>query len=173
MRKGEFDREMSPKPRERRDKTAAEALQSLMRLCARAEKSSGDAMRLMRTWGVVESERQGVLDKLLELRFIDDSRYAEAYVREKSQLSGWGARKIAMQLRQKGVAKEIIVEALSLLDSDDVSARLRDKLQHKLRTTKAASTYELRGKLLRYALSAGYDYDMAIDAIDEIIPQDC
>lgn len=173
MRKGEFDSEMSPKLRERRVKTAAEALQSLMRLCARAEKSSGDAIRLMRTWGVAESERHGVLDRLLELRFIDDRRYAEAYVREKSQLSGWGARKIAMQLRQKGVAKEIIAEALSSLDSEDMSARLKDKLQRKLRTTKAASAYELRGKLLRYALSAGYDYDMAIDAIDAVVPQDC
>lgn len=172
MRKGEFQNEMSPAPRERRVKSASEALQSLMRLCARAEKSSGDAMRLMRTWGVAEAERQGVLDRLLAERYIDDRRYAEAYVHEKSQLAGWGARKIAMQLRQKGVTKDIIAEALASLDDSDVRSRLMERLQRKIRTTKAASAYELRGKLLRYALSSGYDYEMAMDAIVELVTQE-
>ncbi|MEG1612521.1 MAG: RecX family transcriptional regulator, partial [Alistipes sp.] len=44
--------EKTVKPKERRPKTPEQALTSLMRLCARAEKSSGDALRLMRTWGV-------------------------------------------------------------------------------------------------------------------------
>ena len=157
------------KPRERKPKTAQQALQSLMRLCARSEKSSGDALRLMQQWQVPQSERQGVLDKLLKDRFIDDGRYAEAYVREKSRLSGWGARKIAMQLRQKGVNQSVITEALKQLDSDAELPRLVEKLRRKARTTKYSSDYELRGKLLRYALSLGYDYDMATSAIDGII----
>ena len=115
-------------PRERKTKSAEQALQSLMRLCARAEKSSGDAMRLMRTWGVPEAQRQDVLNKLVELRFIDDKRYAEAYVREKSQLAGWGARKIAMQLRLKGVTKDIVDTTLSTIDIDDQQQHLENKL---------------------------------------------
>lgn len=161
--------EIDNKPRERRTKTAAEALQSLMRLCSRAEKSSGDALRLMRTWGVPEGERQGVLDRLVAQRFIDDRRYAEAYVREKSQLSGWGARKIAMQLRQKGINGSIISAVLATLDGDDMRQRLKMRLERKLRTVKATTEYDLRGKLLRHALSAGYDYDLAVDVIDEVV----
>lgn len=161
--------EIDNKPRERRPKTAAEALQSLMRLCSRAEKSSGDALRLMRTWGVPEGERQGVLDRLVAQRFIDDRRYAEAYVREKSHLSGWGARKIAMQLRQKGINGSIISAVLATLDGDDMRQRLKMRLERKLRTVKATTEYDLRGKLLRHALSAGYDYDLAVEVIDEVV----
>lgn len=79
-------------------KSAAQALQSLMRECAKAEKSSGDARRLMARWEVAEDEREGVLSQLIEMRFIDDSRFAEAYTREKINLSGWGVRKISMEL---------------------------------------------------------------------------
>ena len=171
MRKGEFDNEMTPTPRERKTKSAAEALQSLMRLCARGERSTGDAMRLMRTWGVPEGERQAVVDRLVAQRFIDNSRYAELYVREKSRLAGWGARKIAMQLRTKGVEKEIIAEALATIDSDEQSERLAEKLRRKMRTTKAQSDYEMRGKLLRYALGLGYDYDDASTALDKIMAE--
>lgn len=171
MRKGEFDNEMTPTPRERKSKSAAEALQSLMRLCARGERSTGDAMRLMRTWGVPEGERQAVVDRLVAQRFIDNSRYAELYVREKSRLSGWGARKIAMQLRTKGVEKEVIAEALATIDRDEQSDRLVEKLRRKMRTTKAQSDYEMRGKLLRYALGLGYDYDDANTALDKIMTE--
>lgn len=153
-----------PKP-----KNEQQALESLMRLCARSEKSSGDALRLMHKWQVAVDRRQAVLERLCAERFIDDRRYAEAYVREKSHLMGWGARKIALQLRTKGVAQDIINEALALIDGDAQRSRLREKLRRKLRTTKYSSSYELRGKLMRYALSLGFDYDVAIDAVDELV----
>ena len=172
MRKGEFDSEMTPQPRERKTKTAQQALQSLMRLCARSEKSTGDALRLMRTWGVPEAEQRGVLDKLIADRYIDNRRYAEAYAREKSRLAGWGERKIAMQLSLKGVERETISAVLAeVLQDDSMAERLQDKLEKKLRTIKAANDYELRGKLLRYALGLGYDYDMAAEAVDRVAKQ--
>ncbi len=172
MRKGEFDSEMTPAPRERKTKTAQQALQSLMRLCSRSEKSTGDALRLMRTWGVPEAEQRGVLDKLIADRYIDNRRYAEAYTREKIQLAGWGERKIAMQLRLKGVERETISAVVAELMADDSMAeRLHEKLSKKLRTVKAANDYELRGKLLRYALGLGYDYDMAAETVERVAKQ--
>ena len=169
MRKGEFDSEMTPQPRERKTKTAQQALQSLMRLAARSEKSTGDALRLMRTWGVPEAEQRGVLEKLIADRYIDNRRYAEAYAREKSRLAGWGERKIAMQLRMKGVERETISAVLAeVLQDDSLAERLQEKLEKKLRTVKAANDYELRGKLLRYALGLGYDYDMAAEVIEKL-----
>ena len=44
-----------------RTKTPEQALAALMRLCARAEKSEGDARRLMRGWGVAEKDPEQVL----------------------------------------------------------------------------------------------------------------
>ena len=169
MRKSVTERDGVGTPHERKTKSGTEALQALMRLCARAEKSSGDAMRLMRTWGVPDIERQGVLTKLIEQRYIDDTRYAEAYTREKSQLAGWGARKIALHLRQKGVASDIITSTLAHLDTDDMASKLENKLLRKLRSIKAANDYELKGKLLRYALGLGYEYDVCVSVIDKIL----
>lgn len=161
--------ELMRKPKERKPKSADEALSSLMRLCSRAEKSSGDALRLMRTWGVAEEERQGVLDRLIAQRFIDDARYAEAYTREKSVMAGWGVRKIAEQLRLKGISRDIITSTLARLDADEQVERLETKLMKKMHTTKSASTYELRGKLLRYGLTLGYDYDAVMEVIDRLV----
>lgn len=67
--------------------------------------------------------------KLLADRFIDDNRYAEAFVRDKIRLSGWGARKIRTSLRLKGIAAAIIDEALARLDPANQSERLRTQLE--------------------------------------------
>lgn len=169
MRREDFDREMTLPRSERRAKTADEAFASLMRLCARAERSSGDAMRLMRQWGVEEAQREGVLRRLVAARFIDDERYAEAFVREKINLSGWGAYKIRQALQRKGIDRRTIDAALSPLDGGQMRDRLTERLTRKLRTVKYSSPYDLRAKLMRHALSLGYDFDTAGDAVAEVM----
>jgi regulatory protein len=157
------------KPKVKRTKTSEQALASLMRLCARAERSSGDAMRLMATWCVPEAERQGVLQRLLRDKFIDDNRYAEAFVREKSNLSAWGEYKIRAALRRKGIADNIISQALKQMTSEQSTERLTERLRRKIRTTKHENSYQLKTKLLRHALSLGYTMDEAMRCVEEVI----
>ena len=139
-----------------------------MRLCARAERSSGDARRLMATWGVPEQDREGVLQRLKREKFIDDGRYAEAFVREKVNLSGWGEWKIRSALRRKGVAEDVINAALGQLSPEQSAQRLAERLKRKMRTVKYSSTYELRTKLIRYALSLGYAMDEVMGEVEAI-----
>ena len=152
-----------------RTKTPEQALAALMRLCARAERSEEDARRLMTRWGVAPADRERVLERLRRDRFIDDARYAEAFVRDKIRLSGWGARKIRTSLRLKGIAAAIIDEALARLDPANQSERLRTQLEKKLRLTRYKDTYDLKTKLIRYGLSLGYDYEAVMDAASAMV----
>lgn len=156
---------MLPKVKTKRTKTPEQALTALMRLAARAERSSGDALRLMRNWGVEPQEQRKVLQKLTEMKFIDDARYAQAFVRDKMRFSGWGAYKIRAALRAKGIAAETIDEALGSADCGDATERLAALLERKSRSIKYASAYDLRNKLTRYAASLGYDFDTIADAV--------
>ena len=155
--------------RKKKVKTPEQALAALMRLCARAEKSQEDARRLMRGWGVAEKDAEQVLGRLVRDRFIDDSRYAEAFVREKLRLSGWGEYKIRTALQRKGVSKERIDAALSQADRPAMGERLAQQLERKARTVKYASPYELKTKLIRYGLSLGYDYEAVMDAASAMV----
>ena len=157
------------KPKVKRPKTAEQALASLMRLCARAERSSGDAMRLMATWMVPEGDRQRVLQRLIKDRFIDDSRYAEAFVREKSNLSAWGEYKIRATLRRKGIADEIINNALLQMPTEQNIERLTERLKRKMRTIKYDTTYQLKTKLIRHALSLGFSMDDVLKCVEEVM----
>ena len=155
--------------RKKKVKTPEQALAALMRLCARAEKSQEDARRLMRGWGLAERDAEGVLAKLVRDCFIDDARYAGAFVREKLRLSGWGEYKIRTALQRKGVSKERIDAALSQADRPAMGERLAQQLERKARTVKYTSQYELKTKLIRYGLSLGYDYEAVMDAASAMV----
>ena len=162
---------MEPKitPRVKRDKTPEQALTTLMRLCARAEKSTGDALRLVESWGVDPAARPGVLEKLVGQRFIDDERYAAAFVREKSRLNGWGAYKIRVALQRKRVARETIDRALEAIDRSESLERLAGLLARKQQRTKAVSSYDLYTKLMRYGLSLGYDHSAVASCVRTLL----
>lgn len=158
-------------PRERRTKSPEQALAALMRLCARAEKAESDARRLMRGWGLTAADAERIVARLVADRFIDDRRYADAFVREKMRLSGWGAYKIRAALRRKGIAPETIDAAWAAVDPAGMGERLRTQLARKVRTLRAATPRELKTKLIRYGLSLGYDYETVLPAAAEFIEE--
>ena len=155
--------------RKKKVKTPEQALAALMRLCARAEKSQEDARRLMRGWGLAERDAEGVLAKLVRDRFIDDARYAGAFVREKLRLSGWGGYKIRTALQRKRIDRALIDAALAEADRSGMDERLRRQLERKARTAKYTTQYELKTKLIRYGLSLGYDYEAVVEAASGLV----
>ena len=155
----------------KRTKSPEQALAALMRLAARSEKSSGDALRLMQNWGVDPSARQGVLQRLINDKFIDDRRYAEAFVRDKMRFSGWGVFKLRAALRNKGISTDIVEDVLRMLDSNNMTDRLRERLERKMGTTKYTTRYDLKTKLMRYGASLGYDFESVGDVVDTLISE--
>ena len=155
--------------RKKKVKTPEQALAALMRLCARAEKSQEDARRLMRGWGLAERDAEGVLAKLVRDCFIDDARYAGAFVREKLRLSGWGGYKIRTALQRKRIDRALIDAALAEADRSGMDERLRRQLERKARTAKYSTQYELKTKLIRYGLSLGYDYETVLDSAAALV----
>jgi regulatory protein len=106
--------------------------------------------------GDSEKARQ-IVDSLVEDRYVDDLRYASAYAREKSSISGWGEVKIRYMLSAKGISRDLIDRALEDVDSQRADARLEKLLENKYRTLKDDPQWKL--KLLRFALGRGYSYD--------------
>jgi regulatory protein len=149
------------------------ALQKAMALCSRSEKCARDIRDKLTSWDITDP---GSVEKLIsELKkegFIDERRYAFAYAREKHRFNGWGKRKISLMLGSKGIEKEIISEALEGLDPDEYRETLKNDLLKKRSSVKAVNQYDLKGKLIRFAASRGYENDLIWSVIDEITRND-
>ena len=133
-------------------------LDNLRRQCSRREYCSSDVLKKAeRALDGNKEEAMKILDTLRNEKYVDDFRYASAYAREKSSISGWGTVKINYMLSAKNVPRDAISAALDEIDGQKADARLRKLIENKYRTIKEDPQWKL--KLLRFALGRGYSYD--------------
>jgi len=107
-----------------------------------------------------------IVDSLIADRFVDDSRYAAAFAREKASLTGWGPVKIRFALRAKGLSESDIASGLAEVDADSASARLESVLRNKWKSL--SDDPDGRLKLLKFALSRGYEYSAVEPVVNAI-----
>lgn len=138
--------------------TAAQALERLEELCARAEHCQSEMRDKLRTWGFASSVAEKVVASLVERKFVDDARYSRAYVHDKFAYQKWGRRKIAQGLMAKRIGRDEIDDALAEIDTDEYQETLAGLLRAKLRIDPSLlASYEGRMRLYRFALQRGFE----------------
>ena len=139
-------------------------LSALQNLCARREYCTSDIRRkaLDRCEGDAAMADE-LVASLKADRFVDDVRYASAFAREKASLTGWGPVKIRYALRAKGIEASVIDAALQETDPEKSADRLLRLLENKRKSLEGDP--QIRLKLIKFALSRGYEYDDIKDYI--------
>jgi len=144
------------------------ALGKAMAICAKSEQCSSDIRSKLESWGLSTHDSISIMDTLIRENFINNRRYAESFVRDKYRQNKWGKLKIAAHLRSKNIDPEVVGNALSLLDDDQYRQMIADTLNSHRKTVKAKNQYELKGKLLRFGLSKGFESQILYDILNEI-----
>ena len=133
------------------------ALQRLETLCAAGEHCRHELTEKLRKWGLTAQEATRILESLEQRRFVDDSRFASAFVRDKLLYNHWGKIKISLALRAKRIDPDIIDEALDEIDAEEYEEVAREFLAAKARTVKEGNCYDGRSRLYRHGLSRGFE----------------
>jgi regulatory protein len=121
----------------------------------------------LKTFELTQKEKDEILDYLIDNRFVNNTRFAQAFVKGKINQSGWGLNKIRFHLMQKGIDKEIIDEALQTYDEETYRQRLIDVLKIKAKTVKAENDFERNRKLAAYAMQKGFEANLVWEVIKE------
>ena len=126
------------------------ALEKAMAQCSRREYCSDDIRNKLSLWGVDNDDIGKILRILISDNFINEPRYATAFVRDKFKYNKWGKVKISAHLRGKKVPQDIIRSALDSIDNDLYIKLLRELIEAHRKSVKAKNQYDLKAKLLRY-----------------------
>ena len=155
-----------------KQKTETDAYLTLAALCAQAEHCQYEMLEKMRRWEMPEEEQARVMQRLVSERYVDDERYARAFVKDKVRYNKWGRRKVEQALWQKHIDDDIRQRVLDEVDDEEYLNVLRPLLKQKRKSTKAANDYELNQKLVRFALSRGFTFDIIRQCMD-VSEEDC
>lgn len=119
-----------------KQKTEQETYLSLAALCAQAEHCQWEMLEKMRRWELSDEAQARVMERLMKERYVDDERYARAFVKDKVRYNKWGRRKVEQALWQKHIGDSVRQQVLDEVDDDEYISILRPLLQQKRRSTK-------------------------------------
>lgn len=146
---------------------AKKVLSRLQNLCAKQECCSADMMsKATKALDGDRAQAAEVVEALIKEKYVDDARYAAAFAREKAAITGWGPVKIRFALAAKGIKGDAVTEALEEIDGGRAEEKLRKLLESKWKTL--ADDPQGKLKLIKFALSRGYEYDQIKSAVEDI-----
>lgn len=148
--------------------TPDQVLDKMAKYCAYQERCVKDVKDKLKTFDIPEKAKEEILEYLIDNRFVDNERFVRSFVRGKVNQSGWGLNKIRFHLMQKGIAKELIDEALRQTDEEVYRQKLIAILKTKAKTVKAASDYEKKRKLAAYAMQKGFEGNLVWEVLKDL-----
>lgn len=141
-----------------------ELLSWAMVYCSRSEHCVLDVLNKLYAAGLGEEESDEIVQCLVEQGYIDEQRYANAFVNDKFRFNKWGKLKITHALRQKKIPTVVIQIALETLDEDAYSHVLLQLIEAKKKTVKGTAAQQ-KAAVMRFAVSRGFELDLVLSLL--------
>lgn len=139
------------------------ALAAAYRHLNRRESTEAEVRKRLERTGVDPPDAEQAIAILLEQGSLDDARFARLFAQDKRELDHWGSDRIRQALRARGVASELVEDALGAPAGEREIDRAIELLRR--RFPAPAGDRRERERALGMLLRKGYDSDLALDAI--------
>jgi regulatory protein len=124
---------------------------------------------LLERKGVGSDAADAVLDRFEEVGLVDDAGYASAFVESRHRVRGQGGRAIAFELRRRGVADEVVADAVGALDADQQFATACRVAQARLSRLSGLPPEVVVRRLAGLLARKGYSGDIASRAVRHVL----
>jgi len=137
-----------------------DALQKAAAFCAYQERTQQEVRDRLKDWGVWGDDAEEIIGELIVQNYLNEERFAKSFAGGKFRVKGWGKRKIQQHLKQRGISGYNLDQALKEIEPDDYRQTLADLLDKKRRSLHDDNPLVIKQKLVRYAMSKGYESDL-------------
>ena len=143
--------------------------ETALKIIERSYKTKKEMIKRLLEKGYALEEVNETLKFLEEYNFINDESYTKAFINDRTKTQG--KQKIKYALKNKGVSDEIIEEELSKLDmeKEKENANILALKKYNILIKRESDKYKLKEKIIRFLISRGYNYEVAKDAVNEIL----
>ena len=143
--------------------------ETALKIIERSYKTKKEMIKRLLEKGYALEEINETLKFLEEYNFINDESYTKAFINDRTKTQG--KQKIKYALKNKGVSDEIIEEELSKLDmeKEKENANILALKKYNILIKRESDKYKLKEKIIRFLISRGYNYEVAKDAVNEIL----
>ncbi|MCX6277557.1 MAG: regulatory protein RecX [Bacteroidetes bacterium] len=136
--------------------------------CDYQERCIYDVDQKLRSWKVSPDSIQLIMQRLQEEKFIDEERFARAFVRGKFHINKWGKIKIIVELRRRNIPEKLIKNALNEISADDYLNTIRELALRKKQEIITQKSLNIREKIITFVTGKGFEYNLTEKILTEL-----
>lgn len=148
--------------------TVQEATRKLEHYCAYQERCHKEVRQKLEDMHMIPEAIDVIIVHLLEHNFLNEARFAKTFVSGKFKIKAWGRRRLAYELKQKGISKVNINQALAEISDTEYIEVFNDLAEKKARSIKEPNTFKKRKKIIDYLLYRGWESDLVYQKAKEL-----
>ncbi|MES2418074.1 MAG: regulatory protein RecX [Bacteroidota bacterium] len=133
--------------------------------CAYQERSQREVRSKLYDWDLKPNDVEAIISELITTNFLNEERFAQAFVSGKFKIKKWGKVKIRQSLKLKGVPDKMIQNALNTINSNEYLATLLALAHKKLATIVEKDGFKKKYKLITYLQGKGFENDLIFDVL--------
>jgi regulatory protein len=145
--------------------TPEQALIKIRDWCAYQERCQQEARDKLYDYGLKTDDVENIIAQLVNENFINEERFAIAFAGGKFRIKKWGRVKIKQELKARRVSDYCIKKGLAVIDNTEYINTLKKVLALKAKSITEKNLLKKKQKLVRYALSKGYEQDIIFDLL--------
>ena len=147
-----------------------EALAKIQKYCAYQERCHQEVRNKLYEYGLYSRDVNEIISELITSGFLNEERFAKAFVGGKFRMKKWGRIKIIAALEAKGLTPNCIKAGLKELEHESYQQTLSQLLEKKSEEIDETNVFVKRDKLAKYAIQKGYEPDLAWKNVRALIP---
>lgn len=137
-----------------------DALRKAASFCAYQERTQQEVRDRLNEWDIYGDDAEEVIAELISQNYLNEERFAKSFAGGKFRVKHWGKRKIRQHLQQRGIAGYNLEQAMKEIAPTDYRETLTVLLDKKRLTIRDDDPLVIKQKLVRYALSKGYESEL-------------
>jgi len=149
--------------------TVNEATKALEHFCAYQERCHKEVEQKLYDLRMIPEAKEQIILHLLQHNFLNEERFAKAFVRGKFSIKKWGKIKIVSELKFKNISSYNIKTALKEINEDDYLTTLQQIAEKKLTTIKEPNSFKKKNKLATYLISKGFETNLVYKVTNSLI----
>ena len=160
---------ISMKPWHEKTYTLDEALSRMEHYCAYRERCHREVVEKLREMRMIPQAIDTIVVRLIEENFLNESRFATAFVNGKFRQKGWGKIRLRRELKQRDISEFLIREALSGISEDALRERF-EYMAHKRWDALKSEARSLRRKkkFVDYFMYRGWETERIYQYLDSL-----
>ncbi|HAY89604.1 MAG TPA: RecX family transcriptional regulator [Bacteroidetes bacterium] len=151
--------------------TPSQAKSKIAKFCAYQERCHQEVRDKLYGYGLAKEDVELLIYELIQHDFLNEERFAIAYVRGKFIHKKWGRNKIRMELKKRKISDYCIKKGMQEIEEDRYEEVLLSLLNKKIDSLKAIKGYQKNYKAAQFVMNKGYEGDIVWALIKAHFPE--